>query len=52
MGADVVESCGGVDVKPTSNGRVHAIYAATLCKKPRLTTERYLYTSRQRKEDF
>ncbi len=38
MGADLGGFDGGVDVKPRSNGRVHALYAASLCKKPSLTT--------------
>ena len=39
MGADVGELCGGVHVKPTFDGRVHTMYAATLCRKPRFATE-------------
>jgi hypothetical protein len=35
IGVDAGKVGGGVDVKPTFNGRVHTMYAATFCTKPR-----------------
>ena len=45
QGMGATTSDGGVEVKPTSSGQLHAMYAATMQE----TADKYLYTSRQRK---